>query len=272
MTTASDAKNLAEELRSSIALTHLWATTLENKIAVLQAEGTNTASLTADLRAIKAARLSLLARIIQLRAALEALVPTLRPLKLVPTDSGQLSFRTANEGDRPSWNFDASFDPEGTYTFTGDTSPGLEVKWAKITAEAPDLENVFFGATRLPWLLWPVANFSVTADVEYEYEFWLEAPDGRRSDIDTQQSGDDGQPIPIEQRTGKILVRDTSTPPPVAGYLTSPTTLRRAQGVYIGSSFADITSRLEGYYASSKLNIAAPGSLGWYHKDRKSVV
>ena len=267
MGTASDAKNLAEDLKSSIAVTHLYAATLENKLLVLQSEGTDTASLQADLRAIKAARLSLLARIDLLRNALHALVPTLRPLKFeAPAGPLDLNYRIVNEGARPQWSAENSTDPEGLYTWnTADPSAGLQMKWAKVTPAAPDLEHVFFG-TSIPWLLWPVADLSVTADVEYEYEFWVETPDGRRSDIDVERSGDDGQPIPIETRSAKIKVLNTATPPPPSGYLTAPSTLRRAQGVYIGSAINDITSRLDGYYGASKLNISAPGSLGWYHQ------
>lgn len=263
MSTASDAKNLAEDLRTSIGITHIWGTALQDKIDVLASEGTDVTSLSSDLRAIKAARLSLLARIDLLRTALSALVPTLRPLRLVE-DVGDLEFRTAIEGSvgsggtgKPQWRFTNSFDPEGIYNF----SNGLKVGWAKVTDTAPDLEEVVFGST-LPWILSPVSEFSVTADTEYEYEFWLEAPDGRRSDLDINVTGDDGQPVPIETRTGKILVRD-QTVTPTGGYLTPPSTLRRAQGVYIGSAINDITSRLEGYYG--QLGISAPGSFGWYH-------
>lgn len=271
MSAGNDARTYAQALADHVGLSRIYKQAITDKVTVMVAsEGATATTINSELHAVEASLRSLEGRLDSLDAAIAAQLSGTepkRPLVLVPSTEGDksIAYRTVNEGERPQWWFQASYDPEGTYTFQSTLNTGLEVKWAKITPGAPDLELVPFTGDILTWILWPTANLSVTADAEYEYEFWLEAPDGRRSDIDTQVTDADGNFPEIETVTAKLLVKDTAVvTPPSTGYPV-PSTLRRGMGVYIGSSFTatELRSRITGY--ESSLGMPAGATLAYYH-------
>lgn len=259
MAVADEAKLYAKALSEYIAFVTIFRTALEDKVDLLTIGGTNTAATLVHLRAVEAAQRSLEARIGLLRTELNAVAPTTQQPILV-ADPGNLDYRTITEGAAAGdqqWRFTESYDPDELYTFAN----GMKVGWAKVNAhDGPDLQVVSFGG-EIPWILANATAWDVTVDTEYEYEFWIETPDGRRSD---QQSFSevDGSPIPVVPATGKILVRPTvgGTAP---GGLTSPTTTRKGLGVYIGTSYPDFKSRYTSYDA--KMSLGAGQHVTWMH-------